>query len=196
MDILFKNRYWDSHAISDSRTQRLLQQAFEVTVRGAQLTPAGRQRLTEAIKSNVSVHISLSVKRPHIHCLFLPVPLSIPPSMHPSVHPSLPPFRLISVYLTSFSILNWHLILFLYFLYINLCLHLSSTQPPIFAHHYTPKVKNLPSLCSFFNKERLGSSFLPVYTTANTSLERGVHFQMSVLTYCKSHQNSYCLAEG
>lgn len=154
-------------------------------MRGVQLTPAGRQRVTEAIKSNVSLHISLSTSHAHIHSFF---PLSLHPYLPWCFHQFLPSTSLLffSVYSPSFSSLtltihitlvlplqqslpssSWYSSLHLY-----TSLHLSSNKD---------KVTHLQAPCGFINKKRLDSVYLFTHQQKE-SVEQGVNFQSFALS--------------
>lgn len=89
--------------MSSSVTHRMLHGVFEVTVRRVQLVPAGSQRLTEAIKSNVLLHIYPSTNHPTFFPPFPLPPFSPSPSLHTSrdvsINPSPRPISsIVSVY--------------------------------------------------------------------------------------------------
>lgn len=126
-------------------------------MRGAQLIPTGRHRLTEAIKCNVSLHISLSNSHPHIHPLHSLFPSLFPLylSLSQSVHHFLPPVLLHIFFspFSPFSLFSAHKCQFilhcLSFLLTRLHLHLPCIHSSIFTHHYTClQIRTKGHICS------------------------------------------------
>lgn len=81
----YDEMYLDSCTLPDCGTQRTLQEVFEVPAKGV-ISPTNRQRLTEAIKQNVPLNISLSSSPLAIILMCSPpLPSQIPPLILQSV---------------------------------------------------------------------------------------------------------------